>query len=142
MIFVDTWAWLALGYKRDPFHQAASQQHREFVAQGEIYLTTDHVLAETVTALYRAVPSSMARTYVEGLLRSIDAGSIQLVFVSEPRFREAWNLRERFSDKPAISFVDLTSMVVMRDLGISDIFTGDRHFLHVGLGFRLWPRLD
>jgi hypothetical protein len=28
-------------------------------------------------------------------------------------------------------------MVVMLDLGISDIFTGDAHFQQVNLGFRL-----
>lgn len=35
--------------------------------------------------------------------------------------------------------VDFTSIVVMRDLGITDVFTGDAHFLHVGLGFHLVP---
>jgi hypothetical protein len=30
-------------------------------------------------------------------------------------------------------------MVVMQDLGIVDVFTGDRHFEQVALGFRLLP---
>jgi len=40
---------------------------------------------------------------------------------------------------PDISFVDFTSMVVLRDLGIQDVFTGDAHFQQVNLGFRLHP---
>ena len=36
-----------------------------------------------------------------------------------------------------MNFVDFTSMVVMQDLGIVEVFTGDAHFLHVGLGFQL-----
>jgi predicted nucleic acid-binding protein len=38
-----------------------------------------------------------------------------------------------------IVFVDFTSMVVMQDLAITDVFTGDAHFQHVGLGFRVVP---
>ena len=45
----------------------------------------------------------------------------------------------QYHDKPDISFVDFTSMVVMQDLGITDVFSGDRHFLQVNLGFQLVP---
>lgn len=45
----------------------------------------------------------------------------------------------KYHDKPDISFVDFTSMVVMQDLGIQDVFTGDAHFRQVNLGFRLVP---
>ncbi len=36
-------------------------------------------------------------------------------------------------------FVDFTSMVVMQDLRITEVFTGDAHFQQVGLGFSLLP---
>ncbi len=45
----------------------------------------------------------------------------------------------RFDDKPRISFTDLTSMVVMKELGVKDIVTGDEHFEHVGMGFQCKP---
>ena len=48
-------------------------------------------------------------------------------------------MRQKYQDKPGISFVDFTSMIVMQDLGIGDVFTGDAHFQQVGLGFRLLP---
>jgi predicted nucleic acid-binding protein len=59
--------------------------------------------------------------------------------VSAAQFEQAWVLRQRYHDKPDISFTDLTSMVVMQDLGITDVFTGDAHFQQVNLGFRLFP---
>jgi uncharacterized protein len=59
--------------------------------------------------------------------------------VTEERFAAAWKLRLKFSDKPAISFTDLTSMVIMKEMAISDVLTADTHFAQVGLGFRLLP---
>jgi len=34
---------------------------------------------------------------------------------------------------------DLSSMVVMEELGVSMILTGDVHFTHVGMGFQIVP---
>ena len=48
-------------------------------------------------------------------------------------------LRLKFQDKPRISFTDLTSMVVMKELRIADILTGDTHFVQVGMGFVTVP---
>jgi len=45
----------------------------------------------------------------------------------------------RYQDNPDISFVDFTSMVVMQDLGITHVFSGDAHFRQVNLGFQLVP---
>ena len=51
------------------------------------------------------------------------------------RFSAAWRLRLRYHDKPRISFTDLTSFVVMRELRLQRVLTGDAHFEQVGLGF-------
>jgi predicted nucleic acid-binding protein len=42
----------------------------------------------------------------------------------------------KFQDKPRISFTDLTSMVVMTEMGITSILTQDEHFTQVGMGFQ------
>jgi len=39
------------------------------------------------------------------------------------------------SDKPAISFVDFTSFVVMKELRLQEVATADKHFEEVGLRF-------
>jgi len=48
-------------------------------------------------------------------------------------------MRQKYHDKPDISFVDFTSIVVKQDLGIIEVFSGDGHFQQVGLSFRLLP---
>jgi predicted nucleic acid-binding protein len=139
MIFVDTWAWIALTDKTDQYHAAAREQHQKHLAALRRYVTSDYVLTEFINYLYSSVPSDQAQTVVESLFQQSQAGSIELIHVSADQFNRAWQLRKKYHDKPAISLIDFTSFIVMRDLGITDVFSGDAHFLQVGLGFRLLP---
>jgi predicted nucleic acid-binding protein len=45
----------------------------------------------------------------------------------------------KFKDKPRISFTDLTTMVVMAEIGITNIITEDDLFSQVGMGFQKMP---
>lgn len=139
MIFVDTWAWLALALRRDQHHESAKRFHAEVVQSGRQYVTTDYVLTELVTQLYRSLDAKRAESFMTAVLAAIDSGRYRRELITPERFVKAWRLRTQYSDKPAISFVDLTSFVVMQDLGIVDVFTGDAHFSQVNLGFRLVP---
>jgi predicted nucleic acid-binding protein len=140
VIFVGTWAWLALAYARDPYHAAAAQQHQLFRQQRRRYVTSDFVLTEFISALFRAPPFGPARHFTDNLFQSVQGGRLRLEFVTSAQFHRAYALRLRYHDKPDISLVDFTSTVVMQDLGIADVFTGDAHFLQVNLGFRLHPQ--
>ena len=139
MIFVDTWAWLALAHKRDPYHAAAAGQHQTLQQQKRRYVTTDYVLAETMAPLFGVLNFAKAEQFMLNVLQSIRTGRYLLEHITPVRFERAWQMRRRYHDKPHISFVDFTSMVVMQDLGIAEVFSGDGHFLQVGLGFRLVP---
>lgn len=139
MVFVDTWAWLALALLRDQHHESAMQQHAEFVAARNLYVTTDYVLSELITQLYRHLPADQAEAFVAAVFAAVDSGIYRLERVSPERFVSAWQLRRQYADKPTVSFVDFTSFVVMRELGIQEVFTGDAHFEQVNLGFRRSP---
>jgi predicted nucleic acid-binding protein len=139
MIFVDSWAWIALADKSDPYHRKAKAQHKKLVRARRQYVTIDYVLGETITYLYDALRATQAQGFISTLLAAVDSGAYRLEHVSPPQFRRAWQMRQKYHDKPDISFVDFTSIVVMQDLGISDIFTGDDHFQQVNLGFQLHP---
>jgi len=49
-------------------------------------------------------------------------------------------LRKKYQDKPDISFTDFTSFVIMQELAINRVFTGDAHFEKVNLGFEILPK--
>jgi predicted nucleic acid-binding protein len=139
MIFVDTWAWIALCDKSDQHHSQAVTQHRKLQKARRKYVTSDFVLSELITYLYDALPAVKAQAFVESIFVAAEAGRYLLLHISPSQFRQAWKMRQKYHDKPDISFVDFTSMVVMQDEGITEIFTGDAHFRQVGLGFQLLP---
>jgi predicted nucleic acid-binding protein len=73
------------------------------------------------------------------LLETVASGRVILERIDPERFTKACGLRERYADKPRISFTDFTSMVIMTKLGITTILTEDAHFMHVGLGLQRVP---
>jgi predicted nucleic acid-binding protein len=89
MIFVDTWAWLALAVKRDQFHAIAKAQHQKFRKANQPYVTSDFILSEVISRLYRTTSATTAQCYVRALLSKVDAGDYLLVHVSPQQFRRA-----------------------------------------------------
>jgi predicted nucleic acid-binding protein len=135
-LVIDTWGWLVLEDSRDPSHEAASRIYSEAVGAGGNIFTTNFILNETMTLLYRRRPFEEVSRFIRGLLIS---PFIRIEEVTKARFRKAYEMRLKFRDKPDISFTDLTTMIVAQELNTMDILTGDRHFVQVGLGFRLFP---
>lgn len=137
-LFVDTWGWLALRDKGDRRHREAVTVFEEALAAGSI-VTTDYVLDETLTLLFRRLAAHKARQSLEALLTATREGAVVLAPIHGARFHEAVRLRMKYRDKPEISFTDFTTMVVMREFGLEQILSEDRHFAQVGLGLVLVP---
>jgi predicted nucleic acid-binding protein len=137
-LFVDTWGWLVLANDRDPAFAGVSRIRRSADTTGA-WITTDYVLDETITRLFSVAPFAEARRFVEGIFTASREGLLDIEHITPERFGEAWRLRLRFKDKPRISFTDLTSFVVMRELGLREALTGDAHFEKVGMGFMRLP---
>lgn len=135
-LFVDTWGWLALEDRKDPRHGAAALCYLERSKTAGRIVTSNFVLAESFTLLFRRRPFDEAWRFANAIHAS---ASITVEPVTDGRFRKALELRRRFADKPRISFTDLSSMVIMTELKLTDVLTADAHFRHVGLGFQVLP---
>lgn len=134
--FVDTWGWVALGHKRDSHHQKIVRFYREAHSRKDEIVSSDYVLDELITLLFRRENSSEALGFIEGILSSAALEFIKIKKISTNHFDQAWDLRRRFKENPFVSFTDLTSMVLMNEMGIKKILTEDRHFFQVGMGFQ------
>jgi len=139
-VFVDTWAWLALSNRKDAHHKLSKKEYEEIKVTGNKIITSDYVLDEVITALFRNVTFGSAVQFVESLFTAIKGNQIRLERITKTRFEVAWSLRKKYQDKPDISFTDLTSFCLMQELGINKVFTGDAHFESVNLGFEILPR--
>jgi predicted nucleic acid-binding protein len=138
-VFIDSWAWLGSLDARDEHHDLAADTFERLIAEEDDLVTTDYVLAETITRLYRRIANPLAAESMRAIGRTIKLSHIRVERISPARFEAAVALRLHYDDQPKISFTDFTTMVVMEDLGIHDILTRDNHFLSVNRGFQLLP---
>jgi predicted nucleic acid-binding protein len=137
--FIDTWAWLVLANRRDPAFDSVVRLRAAAEGRAGAWVTTDYVLDETLTRVFALAPFREAQRFAEAIFESSRAGLVAIERITAERFSHAWRLRLRYQDKPRISFTDLTSFVVMRELGLRLVATGDAHFEQVGLGFSRLP---
>lgn len=138
-LFIDTWGWLELRDRRSHRYQEIRNFYVNFQQQSGIAYTTDYVLDETITRLFSRLPFKAATESLDLIQRTIASGFLRVEWITEERFNRAIEFRIKYKDKPRISFTDLTSMVVMTELGITDVLTEDDHFIQVGLGFTKVP---
>jgi len=138
-LFVDTWGWLTLHDKGEDKHQDVVDFYINFQSKNGVIYTTDYVFDETFTLFFKRLPATQAKRSMEVLTDVFLNERFNLVQITAERFTAAQTLRIKFLDKPQISFTDLTSMVVMKELGIEMVLTGDAHFIQVGMGFQKIP---
>jgi predicted nucleic acid-binding protein len=134
-IFIDTWGWLALGHRRDNYHQSVKELYCQLKQQKTLIYTSDYVLDELISLLFKRENFQEATTFIEGIMQSAELGNLQIEQVTTDKFQLAYELRKKLNDKPYISFTDLTSMIIMEQLKIQYILTQDDHFLQCGMGF-------
>lgn len=126
--FVDTSAWYALLSESDTEHAAALRRFERLVQERRTAVTTNHVVSEAYTLLRRRLGARVSLSFV----RRIRGDSfVRRVFVPENWEEEAERLLEQYQDQ-VFSYVDATSFVAMRHLGIQEALTFDRDFVVAG----------
>ena len=132
--FVDTWGWLSLGDSKEYRHKEVKEWYSSFRKKGGIIYTSDYVLDETYTLLFRRLNFEEAISSLDSIQESFNENFLMIEWMNPIRFEKARELRRKFSDKPYISFTDLTSMVIMQELEIIKVLTEDNHFFTCGYG--------
>lgn len=135
-LFIDSWGWITIGNKKEPENKKVITFYNDFIKNRGIVFTTDYIFSEAITMLFKKIPFIFAEDFMKNVFEAVRLGYVKLEFISHERFKKAWDLRLRFNDKPKISFTDFTSFVIMDELSIKDVLTGDVHFEIVNMGFK------
>ena len=85
-IFVDTWGWVALGHRRDQYHLNVKQLYQELRLSKVPIHTSDYVLDEVMTLLFKREVFQEAVCFVEGILRAAELGQVQISYVTSDYF--------------------------------------------------------
>ncbi len=124
-IFLDTVFVVALINERDQHHQQANEVTKKY--EGYPLLTTNAVLLEIGNSLSRNHKQN-AIAVIEGFLTSIN---VEVVHLTPQIFEKALAMYKTYSDK-SWGLVDCSSFVVMREAGVTQVLTVDRHFEQAG----------
>jgi len=127
-VFVDTGAWVALRYGRDQHHARARGLMRRLRTDGLGLVTTEWVMAESVTLL----KARGAVDYALALGEAIQGGRLgYLVESTAERRRHAWDLFVRYRER-RVGWVDCASFAVMEELGLDRYLGFDEDFVRAG----------
>ena len=116
---------LLLLINRDQYHQQASELSERF--EGYPFLITDTVLLEIGNALARSYKNEA----VDIITEFLDSEEVEIVHLTPQMFEQAFDLYKTYQDKEW-GLIDCVSFVVMREKGVNQALTFDRHFIQAG----------
>jgi predicted nucleic acid-binding protein len=124
VVFADTAYWIALLDRSDNLHEAAAAASIKLIPF--IVATTDEVFAEFLT-FFAGQGSHMRRAAIK-MIRDALADKNTLVV---PQSRQTFLRGLKFYEdrlNSSYSLTDCISMIAMKELGIDQVLTHDKHF--------------
>jgi predicted nucleic acid-binding protein len=128
IVFVDTSAWYALVGSDDACHSKAADRMKQLTSNRDVAFTTNYVVSEAYTLMRIRLGASVAHEF---LRRTRDSNLTQRYFFPESWEGSAEDLLFQYRDQD-FSYVDATSFVTMRRLGIHEALAFDHHCAVLG----------
>jgi predicted nucleic acid-binding protein len=124
-IFIDTLFVIALINSRDQYHDKAVELASKY--ENQPLLVTDAVLLE--------IGNGLARNYKQEAIEIIEyfstSDEVEIIHLTPQLFDREFDLYKRYEDKDW-GLIDCITFVVMRDAGVNEALTFDRHFQQAG----------
>ena len=88
-VLVDTWGWLALADDHEPRHASVRKLLAFLWRRTGIAVTSDYILDEAFTLVFRRLAFAKARRFVSTLDEGEREGSLQIERIGSERFAQA-----------------------------------------------------
>ena len=124
-VFADAFYFVARLNRHDQHHQRTLEFSRGVRAQ---LLTSDWVLMEVADTLAESECRARVRDFILHLRSS---AACEIVPASRQLLDRALDLYHQHADK-AWTLTDCISFVIMRERGVTEALTGDKHFEQAG----------
>ncbi len=130
-VYVDTQGWAEVFHAPAVHHAQAVALFQQAQADRWDLITSNLVLSEVVPLLHSR-NFRLPQPQILALVQTIRAlPNLTVAFVDAALDAQAWALLEANPQQPW-SHVDAASMVLMRQLGLTEVMTADRHFGQAG----------
>lgn len=121
-MLIDTSGFFAVYSEKDKNHILAKEAYQN----SRVRITTNYILAEYVAlTLIRGLPRDQVLAFSEEVLTD---ETIEIIWIDEALHIKAVELMQARQDK-TYSLCDAVSFVLMRERGITEALTTDRHFV-------------
>jgi predicted nucleic acid-binding protein len=127
-LFVDTAAWIALANRKDDHHTPAVEAYPRLLQSYRRLVTTNLVIAETYVNIRQYMGHVAAMTFLDSLAQS---PRILRIYSDAALESEAQRILRQYADQD-FSYTDAVSFASMRQRGIAEAFTFDKHFATAG----------
>lgn len=135
-LYTDTGAFLALLYSRDRDHERVRAHFQALRRAGDRLVTSEPVIAETVTRLRYDAGPARAIAFRAVIERSVAGGALA-IRESDPNLRRAaFGVLEQYADL-ALSYADATGAAIAGEGRVQAVFGLDNDFRV--MGFPLEP---
>jgi len=129
VIFADTFYWIALINPRDNWHTIALDYAQKYA--DDYLITTDGIIDETLN-YFATKGAIMRRKALATYLQICQEPNMEIISYT-PQLRQAGI--QLFDERPdkGYSLTDCISMIVMKQRGIIEVLTHDKHFTQENL---------
>jgi predicted nucleic acid-binding protein len=130
-IFVDTQGW-AEAFHLPALHHAQAETLLRTARADQWELITSNMILSELVPLFRSRLFRLSQPHVLNIVTQIRAlPNVTIMHVDSLIDQQAWGLLYSNPQQPW-SHVDATSMVLMHQLGLTEVFSADRHFEQAG----------
>lgn len=127
-LFADTFYWVALLNRRDRWNRRVVEVTASL---GTHHLLTTDAVFDEFLAHYSSAPMHLRQQAARTVRRLLSVPHVIVIEQSRDVFLEGLSLFEPRPDK-GYSLTDCISMNVMREEGLTEVLSNDRHFAQEG----------